>query len=166
MLCDDAGQQILRAAEESDWRQHRPQELRQLRRASHRLQGLGSSGESRRRDGRSVCDKQRSERQAPGGGMSGRFDPGEQSNGGRVTIEKARISGRTSGGPSARACGRVGHVHQRDGLIFMSLGRAPTDGKVVDMFCRSSLGGPAVDMVFERRLVVDHVTGWDMVEKK
>ena len=45
-------------------------------------------------------------------------------------------------------------------LILKSLGVASTSGNVAELFCRNIFGGAAVDMGFERGLVVDHVTGW------
>ena len=44
--------------------------------------------------------------------------------------------------------------------ILKSLGVALASGKVAELFCRSRFDGAVVDMGFERRLVVDYVTGW------
>ena len=45
-------------------------------------------------------------------------------------------------------------------VILESLGVASANGKVAELFCRNRFGGAAVDMGFERGLIVDHVTGW------
>ena len=37
---------------------------------------------------------------------------------------------------------------------------------VVDLFCGNTFGGTAVDLGFERGLVVDYATGWDMDDKE
>ena len=37
---------------------------------------------------------------------------------------------------------------------------ASTNGEVAELFCRDRLGGAAVDMGFERGLVLDQVTDW------
>ena len=44
-------------------------------------------------------------------------------------------------------------------LILKSLGVVSAIGRVAEL-CRSRLGGAAVDVGFERGLVVDQVTGW------
>ena len=45
-------------------------------------------------------------------------------------------------------------------VIHMSLGVAPANFKVAELFCRNRFGEAAVSMGFERGLVVDHATGW------
>ena len=47
-------------------------------------------------------------------------------------------------------------------VILMSLGVAPANFKVAELFCRNRFGESAVDMGFERALVVDCATGWSM----
>ena len=44
----------------------------------------------------------------------------------------------------------------------MSLGVAPANFKVAELFCRNRFGESAVDMGFERGLVVDCATGWSV----
>ena len=43
---------------------------------------------------------------------------------------------------------------------------APVNFKVVELFCRNRFGDAAVDMGFERGLVVHSATGWDMEEEE
>ena len=49
-------------------------------------------------------------------------------------------------------------------VILTSLGVAPANFKVADVFCRNRFGDAAVDMGFERVLIVDYAEGWDMEE--
>ena len=51
-------------------------------------------------------------------------------------------------------------------VIFMSPGVAPANFKVAELFCRNRFGESAVDMVFERGLVVDCATGWSMSDEE
>ena len=39
---------------------------------------------------------------------------------------------------------------------------APANGNVSELFCRTISSGSAADMRFERGLLVDHMTGWEM----
>ena len=50
--------------------------------------------------------------------------------------------------------------------ILMSLGVAPVNFKVAVLFCKNRFGDAAVDMGFERGLVVDYATGWDMEDEE
>ena len=50
--------------------------------------------------------------------------------------------------------------------IFMSLGVAPANVKVVELFCRNRFGDAAVSMGFERGIVADCATGWDMEDEE
>ena len=50
-------------------------------------------------------------------------------------------------------------------VILMSLGVAPANFKVAELFCRIRFGESAVDMGFERGLVVDCATGWSMSDE-
>ena len=50
--------------------------------------------------------------------------------------------------------------------ILRSLGVAPVNFKVTDLFCKNNFGDAAVDMGFERRLVVDCATGWYMEDEE
>ena len=80
----------------------------------------------------------------------------------------AELSSRMEGVPPSRKEGseergvlvdrRVGHVHQRDASDPSVTG----NGEVAELFCRDRFGGAAVDMGFERGLVVDCATGWNM----
>ena len=45
-------------------------------------------------------------------------------------------------------------------VILMSQGVAPANSKEAELFCRNTCGSTAVDMGFQRGLVVDHLTGW------
>ena len=45
-------------------------------------------------------------------------------------------------------------------VILKSLRVASANDKMAELFCRNSCAGAAVDMGFERRLAVNHVTGW------
>ena len=47
-----------------------------------------------------------------------------------------------------------------------SLGVAPANFKVAALFCRNRFCGSAVDMSFERGLVVDSATGWSMSDEE
>ena len=47
-------------------------------------------------------------------------------------------------------------------VILKSMGVASAKGEVAELFCRDRLGGAAVDMGFERGLVLDQVTDWVM----
>ena len=51
-------------------------------------------------------------------------------------------------------------------VILMSLGVAPANVKVAELFCRDRFGGTDVDMGFERGLVVDYATGQDMDDEE
>ena len=51
-------------------------------------------------------------------------------------------------------------------VVLMSLGVAPANFKVAELFCRNRFGESAVDMGFERGLVVDCATGWSMSDKE
>ena len=51
-------------------------------------------------------------------------------------------------------------------VIFMPLGVAPANFKVVELFCRNRFGDAAVSMGFERGIVVDCATGWDMEDEE
>ena len=51
-------------------------------------------------------------------------------------------------------------------VVFMSLGVALANFKVAKMFCRSRFGDAAVSMGFERGIVVDCATGWDMEDEE
>ena len=51
-------------------------------------------------------------------------------------------------------------------VIFMSLGVAPANFKVADMFRRNRLGDTTVDVGFERGFVVDCAPGWDMDDEE
>ena len=44
-------------------------------------------------------------------------------------------------------------------VILMSLGVAPANFKVAELFCRNRFGEAAVSMGFERGFVVDYATG-------
>ena len=44
-------------------------------------------------------------------------------------------------------------------MIHQSLAVAPASGEVAELSCRNRFGGTAVDMGFERGLVVNQVTG-------
>ena len=50
--------------------------------------------------------------------------------------------------------------------IFMSLGVALANFKVAKMFCRKRFGDAAVSMGFERGIVVDCATGWDVEDEE
>ena len=43
---------------------------------------------------------------------------------------------------------------------------APANVKAAALFCRNKFFGTAVDMGFERGLVVEYATGWDMDDEK
>ena len=47
-------------------------------------------------------------------------------------------------------------------VIFMSLGVAPANFKVAELFCRNRFADAAVSVGFERGLAVNYATGWDM----
>ena len=47
-------------------------------------------------------------------------------------------------------------------VIFMSLGVAPANFKVAELFCRTRFADAAVSVGFERGLAVHYATGWDM----
>ena len=51
-------------------------------------------------------------------------------------------------------------------VIFMPLDVAPANFKVVELFCRNRFGDAAVSMGFERGIVVDCATGWDMEDEE
>ena len=51
-------------------------------------------------------------------------------------------------------------------VILMSPGVAPANFKVAELFCRNRFGESAVDMGFERGLVVDCATGWSMSDEE
>ena len=51
-------------------------------------------------------------------------------------------------------------------VIFISLDVAPANVEVAELFCGNRFGGTAVDMGFERGLVVDCATGWDMDDEE
>ena len=51
-------------------------------------------------------------------------------------------------------------------VILMSLGVAPANFKVAELFCRNRCGESAVDVGFERGLVVDCATGWSMTDEE
>ena len=61
------------------------------------------------------------------------------------------------GGAKAQASRRI---------AFMSLGMAPANVKVAELFCRNRFGGTAVDVGFERGLVVDCATGLDIDDEE
>ena len=50
--------------------------------------------------------------------------------------------------------------------ILKSLGVAPVNFKVAELFCKNRFGDAAVDMGLERGLVVDYATGWDMEDEE
>ena len=50
-------------------------------------------------------------------------------------------------------------------VIFMSLGVAPANFKVAELFCRNRFGESAIDLGFERGLVVDCATRWSMSDE-
>ena len=50
-------------------------------------------------------------------------------------------------------------------VILMSLGVALAFFQVAELFCRSRFGESAVDVGFERGLVVDCATGWSDEEQ-
>ena len=52
------------------------------------------------------------------------------------------------------------------GTILMSLGVAPVNFNVAELFCSNRFGDAAVDMGFERGLVVDYATGWDVEDEE
>ena len=47
-------------------------------------------------------------------------------------------------------------------ILIMSLGVAPANFKVAELFCRNRFGDAAVSVGFERGLAVNHATRWDM----
>ena len=49
---------------------------------------------------------------------------------------------------------------------LMSLGVAPVNFKVPELFCRNRFGDAAVDTGFEPGHVVDYATGWDMEDEE
>ena len=51
-------------------------------------------------------------------------------------------------------------------VILMSLGVAPANFTVAELFCRNRFGDSVVDMAFERGLVVDGATGWSMGDEE
>ena len=51
-------------------------------------------------------------------------------------------------------------------VILMSLGVAPANFKVAELFCRNRFGDSAVDMGFERGFVVDCATGWSVSDEE
>ena len=51
-------------------------------------------------------------------------------------------------------------------VTLMLLGVAPANFKVAELFCRNRFGDSAVDIGFERRLVVDCATGWSMSDEE
>ena len=51
-------------------------------------------------------------------------------------------------------------------VILMSPGVAPANFKVAELFCRNRFGKSAVDMGFERGLVVACATGWTMSDEE
>ena len=51
-------------------------------------------------------------------------------------------------------------------VILMSLGVAPANFKVAELFCRSRFGDADVSMGFERGFVVDHATHWNMSDEE
>ena len=48
----------------------------------------------------------------------------------------------------------------------MSLGVAPVNFKVAELFCRNRIGDAAADMGFERGLVLDYAIGSDMEDEE
>ena len=51
-------------------------------------------------------------------------------------------------------------------VILMSLGVAPANFEVAELFCRDRCGDAAVSIRFERGLVVDYATGWNMSDEE
>ena len=51
-------------------------------------------------------------------------------------------------------------------VALVSLGVAPSNFKVAELFCRNRFGEAAVSMGFERCLVVDCATGWNMSDEE
>ena len=51
-------------------------------------------------------------------------------------------------------------------MIFMSLGVAPANFKVAELFCRNRFGDADVSMGFERGIAVDCATGWDKEDEE
>ena len=47
-------------------------------------------------------------------------------------------------------------------VVLMSLGVAPANFKVAELFCRNRFADVAVSVGFERGLAVNYATGWDM----